>query len=47
MAQYGNWLGILKWSLAQNDGTHPSEFRPMAEEVRGRLGSGGTRCGGP
>jgi hypothetical protein len=31
---YGNWLGILKWSLAQgSDGTHESSFRPMPEEV--------------
>ncbi len=33
-ANYGNWLGILKWSIAQGgDGTAPSEFRPMSEEV--------------
>lgn len=30
---YGNWLGILKWSLAQQDNTAPSDFRPMSEEV--------------
>mmetsp|Transcript_41218 Transcript_41218/g.82002 ORF Transcript_41218/g.82002 Transcript_41218/m.82002 type:complete len:298 (+) Transcript_41218:82-975(+) len=29
----GNWLGLLKWSLAQtNDGTVPSEITPMTEE---------------
>ncbi len=33
--KYGNWLGILKWSLAQNDGTHESSMKPMSEEVRG------------
>ncbi len=32
---YGNWLGVLKWSLAQgSDGTSDSNFQPMAEEVR-------------
>jgi len=30
---YGNWLGILKWSLGQQDNTTPSEFREMSEEV--------------
>ncbi len=30
---YGNWLGVLKWSLAQSDGTRPSEVKPMEEEV--------------
>lgn len=33
MEQYGNYLGILKWSLAQNDGTKPSEVKPLSEEV--------------
>lgn len=33
MAQYGNWLGVLKWSLAQTDGTGDSEFHAMSEEV--------------
>uniref|UniRef100_A0A7S3GSH5 Nucleotide exchange factor Fes1 domain-containing protein n=1 Tax=Spumella elongata TaxID=89044 RepID=A0A7S3GSH5_9STRA len=29
----GNWLGLLKWSLAQtSDGTVPSEITPMTEE---------------
>lgn len=29
----GNWLGLLKWSLAQtSDGTVPSEVTPMNEE---------------
>jgi hypothetical protein len=31
---YPGYLGILKWSLSQSDGTRPSEFQPMAEEVR-------------
>jgi len=34
MAQYGNWLGILKWSLQQSDGTSASNVAPMSEEVR-------------
>lgn len=34
MAQnYGGWLGILKWSLAQSDGTEPSDFGEMSAEV--------------
>lgn len=29
----GNWLGLLKWSLAQtSDGTVPTEITPMSEE---------------
>jgi hypothetical protein len=32
--KYGNWLGILKWSLAQNDGTSTSTAKPMSEEAR-------------
>lgn len=32
--KYGGWLGILKWSLQQNDGTRPSEFAPMPEEEK-------------
>ena len=30
----GAWLGILKWSLAQSDGTReaPSDVRPMSAE---------------
>lgn len=28
------WLGLLKWSLAHQDGTAPSEARPMSDEVR-------------
>lgn len=31
---YGGWLGILKWTLAQQDGTTPSDFGEMSEEVR-------------
>lgn len=27
------WLGLLKWSLAHQDGTAPSEARPMSDEV--------------
>lgn len=27
----GGWLGMLKWSLAQSDGTRASEVRPMSE----------------
>lgn len=27
------WLGLLKWSLAHQDGTEPSDARPMADEV--------------
>lgn len=34
MDKYANYLGILKWSLAQNDGTKPSNVKPMSEEVR-------------
>lgn len=31
--KYGNWLGVLKWSLVQqDDGTRPSSFQPMSEE---------------
>ena len=33
MDSYGGYLGILKWSLAQSDGTKPSEVKPMSEEV--------------
>lgn len=33
MESYPGYLGILKWSLEQNDGTSASEFRPMPEEV--------------
>ena len=33
MARYGNYLRILKWPLAQNDGTKPSEVKPLSEEV--------------
>lgn len=28
---YGGWLGILKWSLAQTDGTRPSEVKAMSD----------------
>lgn len=28
------WLGLLKWSLSHQDGTAPSEARPMGDEVR-------------
>lgn len=28
------WLGLLKWSLAHQDGTEPSEARPISDEVR-------------
>lgn len=34
MDSYGGYLGILKWSLAQSDGTKPSEVKPMSAEVR-------------
>ena len=27
-----DWLGLLKWSLAQTDGTSDSDARPMSEE---------------
>jgi len=37
MSQYGNWLGLLKWSLAQSDGTSPSEAQPMSEEDKAFL----------
>lgn len=33
MEKYGNYLGVLKWSLQQNDGTKPSEVKPMSKEV--------------
>ena len=33
MDKYANYLGILKWSLVQNDGTKPSDVKPMSEEV--------------
>lgn len=33
MDQYGNYLGILKWSLAQTDGTKPSNVKPLSPEV--------------
>lgn len=33
MENYGGYLGILKWSLAQQDGTKPSEVRELSEEV--------------
>lgn len=36
---YPGYLGILKWSLSQSDGTRPSEFQPMAEEVRAKRSS--------
>lgn len=29
-----NWLGLLKWSLAQSDGTSPSNFHEMSIEDR-------------
>jgi hypothetical protein len=36
--QYANWLGLLKWSLAQTgDGTVESEFREMTAEDRNFL----------
>ncbi|RYG52729.1 hypothetical protein EON67_00530, partial [archaeon] len=31
-AKYANWLGVLRWSLAYNDGTRPSEWKPMSED---------------
>ena len=35
---YGGWLGLLKWSLAnQDDGTTPSEARPINDEDRAFL----------
>lgn len=34
MENYGGYLGILKWSLAQQDGTKPSEVQPLSEEVK-------------
>jgi hypothetical protein len=30
--EYGNWLGILKWSLTQSDGTAPTTATPMSED---------------
>ena len=30
---YGSLLGILRWSLAHDDGTAPSSHQPMSEEV--------------
>ena len=27
-----DWLGLLKWSLAQTDGTSETESRPMGQE---------------
>ena len=29
--------GLLKWSLAQNDGTHPTEFKPLTDEEKAFL----------
>jgi len=34
---YGNWLGLLRWSLKQSDGTVPSEVKPMSEEDKAFL----------
>ncbi|CAN0413761.1 unnamed protein product, partial [Ectocarpus sp. 13 AM-2016] len=28
------WLGLLKWTLSHQDGTEPSDARPMGDEVR-------------
>ena len=38
--QYGNWLGLLKWSLAQGeegDGTVDTQVTPMTEEDKAFL----------
>ena len=34
MESYGNYLGVLKWSLAQSDGTtEAKDLKPMSKEV--------------
>lgn len=33
------WLGLLRWSLAYQDGTHNSEFNQLSEQDREWLGS--------
>lgn len=44
MEHHPGYLGILKWSLGQMDGTRPSEFRPMSEEVRRQCGIQAKLC---
>jgi len=29
-----DWNGLFKWSMNHNDGTKPSQFKPMSKEDR-------------
>ncbi|KAK8813364.1 hypothetical protein WA158_002956 [Blastocystis sp. Blastoise] len=34
MEKYNGYLGLLKWSLAQSDGTSPTSIEPMTEDKK-------------
>jgi hypothetical protein len=36
-SEHGLWLGLLKWSLSHQDGTAPSEVRPLDDADRAWL----------